>query len=92
MKRVHPNIVGLVFAAFMAMWHVLWSVLVAAGVAQPVIDFIFRLHMIVPPYKIAEFQLDTAASLVLVTAGIGYVAGWAVSLIWNRCIPRDTAA
>ena len=89
MKPVNSQIVGFVFAAFLAIWHILWSLLVAVGAAQPFLDFIFRLHMITPPYKIAAFHLGTAAGLVLMTAGLGYVAGWAVGLIWNRCIPRD---
>jgi len=92
MKHVSPHTVGLVFGSFLAIWHVLWSVLVAVGAAQAVIDFIFRLHMITPPYKIAEFHLSTAAGLVLVTAGIGYIVGWAVGFIWNRSIPRGAAA
>jgi len=87
MKHVRPHAVGLVFASFLALWHALWSVLVAAGFAQAVIDFIFRLHMITPPYKIAEFHLGNAAALVLVTAGTGYVGGWAIGFIWNRYIP-----
>ena len=91
MKRIRPHHVGLVFAAFLAIWHVLWSILVAAGAAQPVVDFIFNLHMITPPYKIGEFQLGTAVTLVLVTAGIGYAGGSVVGLIWNRCIPPDKA-
>ena len=90
MKRIHPHSIGLVFAVFLGVWHILWSLLVAVGAAQPVIDFIFRLHMITPPYKIAAFNLGTAAGLVLVTAGIGYVGGWAGGVIWNRCTPRDT--
>jgi len=92
MKHVRPHTVGLDFGSFLAIWHVLWSVLVAAGAAQAVIDFIFRLHMITPPYKIAEFHLSTAAGLVLVTAGIGYIVGWAVGFIWNRSIPRGGGA
>jgi hypothetical protein len=40
--------------------------------------------MITPPYKIAAFNLGTAATLVLVTAGIGYVMGWVVGFIWTR--------
>ena len=92
MKHVRPHTVGLVFGSFLAIWHILWSVLVAAGAAQAVIDFVFRLHMIMPPYKIAEFHLGTAAGLVVVTAGIGYIVGWAVGFIWNRAIPRAAGA
>ena len=89
MKHVHPHAVGLVFAAFVAISHILWALLVAVGAAQPVIDFIFRLHMITPPFKIAEFNLGTAAGLVLVTAAIGYAGGWVVGVIWNRCAPHE---
>lgn len=90
MTRIRPHSIGLAFAAFLAIWHILWSLLVGVGAAQPFIDFIFRLHMITPPYRIAAFSLATAASLVVVTAGIGYMAGWAAGVIWNRCVPRDT--
>lgn len=90
MKRIHPHHVGLVFGAFLGLWHLLWAILVALGAAQPVIDFIFNLHMIVPPYRIAAFHAGTAAALVLVTAAIGYSAGLIGALIWNRCVPRET--
>lgn len=88
MKRIQPHSFGLVFAAFLAIWHILWCLLVAAGTAQPVIDFIFGLHMITPPYKVTAFHIGTAAGLVSITAAIGYVAGWVAGVIWNRCIPR----
>lgn len=89
MKRIYPHSIGLVFAVFLAAWHILWSLLVAAGAGQPAIDFIFRLHMIAPPYKIAAFNLGTAARLALVTAGIGYMGARAAGLIWNLCIPNN---
>jgi hypothetical protein len=90
-KKVRPQIVGLVFASLLAMWHAVWSLLVATGVAQPVMDFVFRLHMITPPYKIAEFHLGTAVGLVLLTGAIGYIVGTVAALIWNRCMPRDAS-
>jgi len=65
-------------------WHALWAGLVFAGAAQPVIDFIFRLHMITPPYKIAPFDPGLALAIVLVTAIVGYVFGWMGAIIWNR--------
>ena len=89
MSRTHPHSFGLVFGIFLAIWHAAWSLLVWTGAAQPLMDFIFRLHMITPPYKIAAFNLGTAATLVLVTAGIGYVMGCVVGFIWNRFGPRD---
>ena len=89
MKRIHPHSIGLVFRS------------VSGSLAHPVvsagrrrrgstaIDFIFRLHMIAPPYKIVAFNLGTAARLVLVTAGIGYTGTRAAGLIWNLYIPNN---
>jgi hypothetical protein len=84
MTRIHPNSMGLAFGAFLGLWHAFWSLLVLVGVAQWMIDLIFRLHMIAPPYHITGFRLLTAASLVLVTSGIGYIGGAILALIWNR--------
>ena len=83
MKRIHAHSLGLVFGTFLAVWHSGWALLVWLGGAQPLLDFIFRLHMIVPPYKVAAFNLATAASLVAVTAAIGYVFGGIIGLLWN---------
>ena len=87
MNRIHPHSFGLAFAGFLALWHALWATLVWIGAAQWLIDFIFRLHMITPPYKVTTFSFGTAAVLVLVTASIGYVSGFVIGAIWNRCVP-----
>jgi hypothetical protein len=84
MTPVRPHSIGLVFAAFLALWHVVWALLVWGGVAQPFLDFIFRLHMIAPPFQVGPFRLGTAAGLVAVTASIGYVTGCVAGWIWNR--------
>ena len=83
MKRINPHAVGLVFGSFLALWHAVWSVLVLIGAAQPITDFIFRLHMITPPWQIGPFQLGMAVGLVTVTAIIGYVSGFIAGSLWN---------
>jgi hypothetical protein len=92
MRRIHPHSVGIAFGAFLGLWHTFWAFLVFAGVAQWLIDFIFRLHMIAPPYKITGFNLPTAIGLILVTTFIGYVSGLFIGIIWNRCATKSEGA
>ncbi len=84
MHKLKERNVALVFSFALGGWHLLWSVLVALGVAQSILDFIFRLHMIQPVYKVAQFNFGTALALIVVTAIIGYAMGWAIAWIWNR--------
>ena len=80
---VNPVKVGFVFAVFLALWHAGWSALVATGLAQKVIDFVFWMHFIKPPYQIEVFDPARAAILVGVTAGVGLVGGIVGGAIWN---------
>lgn len=84
MNRLRPHSAGFALGILIGLWHAFWAALVWAGAAQPVMDFIFRLHMITPPYKIATFDPGLALALILVTAIIGYLFGWIGAVIWNR--------
>ena len=64
-------------------FHLCWSILVALGWAQPVIDFVFWMHFIKPIYVIEPFEIGKAAILLVTTAGIGFVIGSAFALVWN---------
>ena len=83
MKTCDPNAVGAVTGFFIAGCHAVWALLVALGFAQSLLDFIFRMHFLENPYLVGEFNLTTAVMLVLVTFGVGYVAGYIATVIWN---------
>jgi hypothetical protein len=91
MNRVHPRSFGFALAVFLGTWHAFWAFLIWAGGAQWLLDFIFRLHMITPPYRVTAFSPFTAAGLVLITAAIGYVSGWFIGIVWNHFAFRSAA-
>ncbi|TSC83283.1 MAG: Uncharacterized protein G01um101419_113 [Parcubacteria group bacterium Gr01-1014_19] len=68
----------------LGLWHLVWAVLVATGGASILMDFVFRVHFIEPPYAIMEFELGSAILLVGLTTLGGYVLGWVLGAIWNR--------
>jgi hypothetical protein len=84
MTSMSPNRAGLVLGVFLGVWHSLWALLVALGWAQTVIDFVFWIHFLKPPYVVASFNASTALVLVGVTASIGYAMGFVFGVIWNR--------
>ena len=84
MTRINPNKAGLAVGALFGAWHLTWAVLVALGLAQPLIDFLFWIHFIKPIYVIEPFEIARATLLIAVTAGIGYIIGLVFALVWNR--------
>ncbi|MBL8551772.1 MAG: hypothetical protein JNJ73_17420 [Hyphomonadaceae bacterium] len=75
--------VGLVFALLLAFWHACWAVLVVTGVAQKLLDFVFWIHFIHPPYLVETFDPGRAGILVGVTAAVGMIGGSVGALLWN---------
>jgi hypothetical protein len=86
MNRIQPRSFGFAFAAILGTFHAFWAFLVWAGGAQWMLDFVFRLHMIAPPYHVTVFNPVTAAALVVFTAAVGYVSGWFIGFVWNQCV------
>lgn len=83
-QAIDRHKLGLMLGAFIGGWHVVWSVLVLVEWAQAVINFLFWLHFIAPPYQVGSFVLWRAAVLIGFTAAIGYCAGWIIGTVWNQ--------
>lgn len=84
MRAIDPIKTGLVLGALLGGWHFCWALLVAAGWAQAVVDFVLWMHFIKPIYVIAPFAVGTAAVLVVVTACAGFVVGFLFAFLWNH--------
>lgn len=89
MRAINPVKAGVALGLVMGLFHLAWAVLVAIGWAQPIIDFVLKLHFIQPFVQIQPFDPATAASLVGLTAAVGFVIGAALALAWNQLHPAD---
>jgi hypothetical protein len=64
--------------------HVCWVILVALGLAQPLLNLIFKLHMLNSPFEVQPFNPSLAIGLVAITFLIGCFYGALFSLIKNK--------
>lgn len=81
--KLDPKKTGFALGSLFALMHLMWSLLVAAGLAQEYMDWIFSIHFLDNPYTVASFDIVTALMLVVVTGIVGFVVGWVFATIWN---------
>jgi len=65
-------------------WHLLWSLLVLLGWAQPLLDFIFWAHMIKSIYVVKAFDPIAALTLIVIAFISGYAFGFVGAILWNK--------
>jgi hypothetical protein len=81
--KANPVKIGLTVGVLVCVWHILWSLLVLLGWAQPILNFVFWAHMIEPIYVVQGFDPVAAGTLIGITFGSGFLFGWVGALIWN---------
>ena len=74
---------GLAVGFFLGALHALWSLLVATGLAQALIDFVFWLHFIRPVFMIDPFEPVRALLLIGFTSLVGFIIGYVLAVVWN---------
>ena len=81
--NINKNKVGIMFGVVAGGLHLIWSVFVALGWAQPWLNFVFKLHMIDTIPLVGTFHIATAIYLVIITTIIGYIVGNIFAMVWN---------
>ena len=81
MNQLNPNKVGLAVGTFYALFHFLWVIMVATGVAKPFLDWALSLHFLSLSYSVSNFQVGTALTLVVFAFASGYSVGWVLAML-----------
>lgn len=81
-RSVSMNAVGISVALLFGGVHVVWALLVASGLAQTLLNFVFWLHFIRLGWVVDSFEFGRAAGLVAMTSAIGYAVGAIFAVIW----------
>ena len=64
--------------------HFFWVFIVASGWAQPLLDFIFKLHMLNSPFQVQPFSPLLAVGLIGITFLFGCFYGAIFYLIKSK--------
>lgn len=90
MKKLSEHQAGIAFGAFFGLVHAAWALVVSLGFAQPWLDFMLGLHFLENTFVVSAFDLQKAVILVMVTAVIGYGAGFVFAKVWNLVMTKIT--
>ncbi|NBO10141.1 MAG: hypothetical protein EBV25_00930 [Methylophilaceae bacterium] len=74
-KTTSPLNTALIGGLCLSSFHFFWILIVASGWAQPLLDFIFKLHMLNSPLQVQPFSLVLAGELIAITFAIGAFYG-----------------
>lgn len=83
MVKISANKLGLTLGIFCALLHLVWALVVLAGVAQGFLDWIFPMHFLDSVYSVTGFNAISALMLVVLALISGYVMGYVLGALWN---------
>lgn len=82
--KLKESSTALVVGMFVAVMHIIWSLLVFLGLARVYLTWILGLHFLNNPYAVQQFNITKAVTLVGFTFIVGYLLGWIFAIIWNK--------
>ena len=81
--KLNEHKTGIALGAFVGVMHVIWSIIVASGYGQSIIDWKLSMHFLTIPIAVQSFNLTTSIELIIVAVIGGYIAGRIFAKIWN---------
>lgn len=84
MAKISANRLGLTVGIFTAAIHAVWAIIVALGIAQIGLDWVFPLHFLDNVFSTIEFGFVSALLLVVLGFVGGYVCGAVLGWLWNK--------
>ncbi len=81
---MNKNKVALVVGSFAAFAHLVWSILIAFGLAQPWIDFVYNMHSLNNPFTVMPFDLMRTVGLIIMAFIMGYIIGYVFAFVWGK--------
>lgn len=86
--KLKANQIGLITGGSIALLHLVWNILIYFKVAQVFLNWIYMLHSMSNPFKVMEFNLTRALSLIVFTFIVGYIVGYFFTLVWNKIVKK----
>jgi hypothetical protein len=81
------NKTGLIVGYFLALVHLVWAlaVIIMPDALQAGINWIFKIHGLMPVWIITSLSILDALLLVIMTFISGYILGWVFAWINGMC-------
>jgi hypothetical protein len=83
MKERNEKKIALTVGLFAGVVHLIWTLFIIIGFAQPLLNFIFWVHMVDNPYIVTGFTFSQSIMLIIATFAVGYIAGLIFAKVWN---------
>ena len=80
---INPVKLGFTFGSLVAIMHIGWVAVVAAGLGQVLADFVFRIHFFTPNTEVEPFEIGRALVLIAVAFSAAFVVAALGGAIWN---------
>ncbi len=82
---------GMTGGLSLAFVHLCWIIAVALGWGQPLMDFIFKIHMLNSPLQVQAFNPGYAVTLLIVTFTVGFSMGVVIAALATSLKPSIPA-